>query len=98
MTRTAFFAPTLQRRRNHAKDVRAPLYIVEVELRQVLSYMGIGVFTRQQLRRELRRCAEMGKPWPLVLAVIPDTKSRREAPAPLARFTAKAIAGEPGLA
>ena len=71
---------------------------MEVELRQVLTYMGIGVYTRPQLRRELRKCAEMGKPFPLVLAVIPETRSRRESPAPLAHFTSGAIAGEPGLA
>ena len=35
--------------------------------------MPLGVFTYPQLRRELKRCAELGEPWPFVLAVIPSS-------------------------
>jgi len=45
---------------------------VEVALRSVLSYMPFGVLTYPQLRQELKRCRELGKPWPFVLAVIPS--------------------------
>lgn len=64
---------------------------VEVELKSFLSYMPVGVFTQPQLKRELKRCAELGKPWPLVLAVIPHSSDRRKSSASLASFT-KAIA------
>jgi hypothetical protein len=39
--------------------------------------MPFGVLTYPQLRRELKRCRELGKPWPFVLAVIPSSGSRR---------------------
>ena len=54
----------------------AVLAKVEVELKSVLKYMPFGVYTRPQLRRELKRCVELGKPWPLVLAVIPPSNNR----------------------
>jgi len=49
---------------------------VEAELKYILSYMPIGVFTYPQLRREMKRCAELGEPWPFVLAVIPSSNNR----------------------
>jgi len=59
-----------------------PLLKVEVELKYILSYilsyMPIGVLTYPQLRRELRRCVELGEPWPFVLAVIPASSNRRK--------------------
>jgi hypothetical protein len=39
--------------------------------------MPFGVLTYPQLRRELKRCRELGKPWPFVLAVIPSSSNRR---------------------
>ncbi len=50
---------------------------MEAQLKHLLHYMPIGVFTRPQLRRELRLCAELGKPYPFVLAVIPSARHRR---------------------
>ena len=51
---------------------------VEVALNYILSYMPIGVLTYSQLRREMRRCVELGEPWPFVLAVIPSSSGRRK--------------------
>jgi len=39
--------------------------------------MPFGVLTYPQLRRELKQCRELGKPWPFVLAVIPSSSNRR---------------------
>jgi len=67
---------------NKAKDVlslpAAIIVEVEAELKYILSYMPIGVFTYPQLRREMKRCAELGEPWPFVLAVIPSSNNRRK--------------------
>jgi len=52
------------------------LLTVEAELKYILRYMPFGVFTHPQLRREMKRCAELGEPWPFVLAVIPSSGSQ----------------------
>jgi hypothetical protein len=70
---------------------------VEVALKSFFIYMPFGVFTRPELKRELRRCAELGKPWPLVLAVIPSS-ARRKSSAFRVSFTLKGVAGWPSLA
>jgi hypothetical protein len=49
---------------------------MEAKLKHLLHYMPIGVFTRPQLKRELKRCAELGKPWPFVLAIVPSPGHR----------------------
>jgi len=54
---------------------------VEVDLKHVLRYMPFGVLTYPQLRREMKRCAETGAPWPFVLAVIPSSRKQRWVPA-----------------
>jgi hypothetical protein len=59
----------------------------EVELKSVLSYMPIGVYTRTELKRELKRCVDLGKPWPFVLAVVPRPASKRKPFAPRIPFT-----------
>jgi len=51
---------------------------VEVALKRVLSYMPFGVLTYPQLRQELKRCRELGQPWPFVLAVIPSSRTQRK--------------------
>ena len=53
---------------------------VEVELKPLLRCMPFGVFTYPQLRREMRRCVDLGTPFPFVLAVIPATRRK---PSPL---------------
>jgi len=53
---------------------------VEVALKSFLVYMPFGVMTYPQLRRELKRCRELGKPWPFVLAVVPSSSRRRQLP------------------
>ena len=74
-----------------------PLLKVEVELKYILSYilsyMPIGVLTYPQLRRELRRCVELGEPWPFVLAVIPPSTTRRKSSTSLVPFTLRGILG-----
>ena len=66
---------------------------MEAELKSFLSYMPFGVFTHPQLRRELKRCAELGEPWPFVLAVIPRSSNRRRSSTSLAPFTLRGILG-----
>lgn len=58
--------------------LQSSLLNVEVALKSVLRYMPFGVMTYPQLRQELRRCRELGKPWPFVLAVIPTPSKKRE--------------------
>ena len=65
----------------------AALLKVEVELKSILRLMPFGVFTYPQLRRELRRCVELGEPWPFVLAVIPTPSRKAKSPAPQAAMT-----------
>jgi hypothetical protein len=55
---------------------------MEIELKSVLRYLPIGVYTHGQLRRELKRCADLGKPWPFVLAVIPHSANKQRSLAP----------------
>jgi hypothetical protein len=64
---------------------------VEVELKSLLSFMLIGVYTRSELKQELKRCVELGKPWPFVLAVIPHSATRRKSFAPRILFTLKGV-------
>ncbi|HVW73112.1 MAG TPA: hypothetical protein VHC39_05710 [Rhizomicrobium sp.] len=78
--RAAFFLPALQGNGTKAKmrcrSLPQSLLKVEVELKYFLRYMPVGVLTYPQLRRELRRCVELGEPWPFVLAVIPSSSTR----------------------
>src|SRR5690349_11445677 len=71
------FSPRYRRKGTKRKlcchDLLQWLLNVEVELKYVLSYLPFGVFTRPQLKRELKRCVELGEPWPFVLAVIPSS-------------------------
>jgi len=67
--------------------------LVEVELNSFLRYIPIGVFTYAQLRREIRRSAELGTPWPFVLAVIPPSTTRRKSSTFLVPFTLRGILG-----
>lgn len=60
--------------------------------------MRIGVYTRTELKRELKHCAESGKPWPFVLAVIPNPAPKRKAFAPRKSFALKAVFAWPSLA
>ena len=60
----------------------ATIVEVEVELKYVLRYLPFGVLTYPQLRRELKRCIELGEPWPFVLAVVPSSGSRAKLSAP----------------
>ena len=68
------------------------LLTVEVALKSVLSYMPFGVLTYPQLRRELKRCRELGKPWPFVLAVIPTPTEKRGLSTYVAPVTSDATA------
>jgi hypothetical protein len=71
---------------------------VEVELKSVLSYMPIGVYTRTELKRELKRCVDLGKPWPCVLAVIPEPATKRKSFAARIPFTLKGVFAWPNFA
>jgi hypothetical protein len=67
---------------------------VEVELKPFLRWMPFGVFTYPQLRQEMRRCVDLGTPFPFVLAVIPCSAHRRT---PLrAPSSAKTFSSRPG--
>jgi len=70
----------------------------EVELKSVLSLMLIGVYTRTELKRELKRCVDLGKPWPFVLAVIPHSATKRKSFAPRISFTVKGVFAWPSFA
>jgi hypothetical protein len=71
---------------------------VEVKLKFVQSYMFIGVYTRTELKRELKRCVDLGKPWPFVLAVIPHSATKQKSFAPRIPFTLKGVFAWPSLA
>jgi hypothetical protein len=71
---------------------------VEVELKFVQSYMSIGVYTRTELKRELKRCVDLGKPWPFVLAVIPHSATKQKSFAPRIPFNLKGVFTWPSLA
>ena len=66
---------------------------VEVALKSLFVYMPFGVYTRRELKREMRRCAELGTPWPFVLAVIPSSARTRRASAFRVSFTLKRVTG-----
>lgn len=83
--------------RCQVKQSRA-LAEVEAELNSFLRYMPFGVFTYAQLRREIRRCAELGTPWPFVLAVIPPSATRRKSSTFRVPFTSKGILSWCGFA
>lgn len=70
---------------------------VEAELKYVLSYLPFGVLTYPQLRRELKRCIELGEPWPFVLVVIPSSGSRSKLPAPAKASIKSTRTAERGL-
>jgi hypothetical protein len=81
--RAAFFLPgAIQgsgtKQKTCCRLLLQSLLKLEVELNYILSYMPIGVLTYPQLRRELKRCVELGEPWPFVLAVIPSSSNRRK--------------------
>ena len=71
---------------------------VEVALKSLFVYMPFGVYTRRELKREMRRCAELGTPWPFVLAVIPSSARTRKASAFRVSFTLKGVMGWPSFA
>lgn len=71
---------------------------VEAELKLIQSYMFIGVYTRTELKRELKRCVDLGKPWPFVLAVIPHSATKQKSCAPRIPFTLKGVFAWPSLA
>ena len=71
---------------------------MEVELKLVQSYMFVGLYTRTELKRELKRCVDLGKPWPFVLAVIPHSATRQKSFAPRIPFTLKSVFAWPSLA
>ena len=70
---------------------------VEAELKYVLSYLPFGVLTYPQLRRELKRCSELGEPWPFVLAVVPSSSSRAKFSAPAKASIKSTAIAERGL-
>jgi hypothetical protein len=51
-----------------------------------------GVLTYPQLRRELKQCRELGKPFPFVLAVIPSSGNQAELPVTLVPMTSNSLA------
>jgi len=71
---------------------------VEVELTRFRGFIAFGVYTRPQLKRELKRCIEFGRPWPLVLAVVPPSATRRKSAASRLRFTLKTVFAWPNFA
>jgi hypothetical protein len=78
-----------------AKSVFAEM---EVALKSFLSFTLIGVYTRTELKRELKRCVDLGEPWPFVLAVIQPSATRRKLFAPRIPFTLKGVFAWPSFA